>query len=291
MRALLLLLSLAVGLVAAPAGAIASTGSSSSSAQLAAAQITLQARGLYAGPVTGEADAATTAAVRALQIRFGVPADGVLGPETLARLAPRRTSALGARPLSEGDSGFDVGLLQIELAWHGFPSGPLTGTFTPRTTAAVVRFQRWAGLPTTGIAGPLTARALSEPAPTVPVRLSWPINGALTSGFGLRGTRFHAGIDIEGVTGQPVAAPGAGRVVYAGWREGGFGYEVTIAHGRGVRTIVAHLSRVDVTVGQVVAAGQQVGLVGATGDASGPHVHFEVRARGAVVDPLGALAS
>lgn len=289
MRARLLLLTLAVGLVAAPAGAIASSGSSS--ARLAAAQITMQTQGLYAGPVTGEADSATAAAVRALQIRFGVPADGVLGPETLARLAPRSTSALGARLLSEGDSGFDVGLLQIELARHGFPSGPLTGTFTPRTTAALVRFQRWAGLPTTGIAGPLTARALREPAPTASVSLSWPISGPLTSGYGLRGTSFHAGIDIAAATGQPVAAPGAGRVVYAGWRDGGFGYEVTIAHGRGVRTIASHLSRVDVKLGQIVAAGQQIGLAGATGDATGPHVHFEVRVRGAVVDPLSALAS
>lgn len=72
---------------------------------------------------------------------------------------------------------------------------------------------------------------------------------------------------------QPVAAPGAGRVVYAGWRDGGFGYEVTIAHGRGVRTIASHLSRVDVKLGQIVAAGQQIGLAGATGDATAPRVH------------------
>ncbi|RDI73676.1 Peptidase family M23 [Gaiella occulta] len=55
--------------------------------------------------------------------------------------------------------------------------------------------------------------------------------------------------------------------------------------------IASHLSRVDVKLGQIVAAGQQIGLAGATGDATGPHVHFEVRVRGAVVDPLSALAS
>ena len=64
---------------------------------------------------------------------------------------------------------------------------------------------------------------------------------------------------------------------------------MTIAHRDGVRTMYAHLSRVDVRVGQRVRTGARVGLVGATGDATGPHLHFEVRLRGAAVDPLPAL--
>jgi murein DD-endopeptidase MepM/ murein hydrolase activator NlpD len=80
----------------------------------------------------------------------------------------------------------------------------------------------------------------------------------------------------------------AGLVTWAGLR-GSFGNAVVIAHGSGVRTLYAHLSRIDVTVSQRVAAGQQVGLVGSTGHATGPHLHFEVRVRGAAVNPLSAL--
>jgi murein DD-endopeptidase MepM/ murein hydrolase activator NlpD len=89
--------------------------------------------------------------------------------------------------------------------------------------------------------------------------------------------------------GTPVGSPGSGEVVYAGWRDGGWGNVVMVAHGGGVRSLVAHLSRVDVHVGDHVHTGTQLGLAGATGDASGPHVHFEVRLRGAYVDPMTAL--
>jgi murein DD-endopeptidase MepM/ murein hydrolase activator NlpD len=84
-------------------------------------------------------------------------------------------------------------------------------------------------------------------------------------------------------------ASAAGRVTFAGWSAGGWGYLVTIAHSNGVRTLYAHLSRVGVHVGQWVEAGQRVGRVGASGHAFGPHLHFEVRLRGAAVDPLTGL--
>ena len=112
----------------------------------------------------------------------------------------------------------------------------------------------------------------------------------LTSVYGFRGARFHGGIDLAAAFGAPVAAPGSGQVVYAGWREGGWGLTVMVSHGGGVRSLVAHLSLVDVRVGQRVRAQQQVGLVGSTGDSSGPHVHMEVRVRGAYVDPATALS-
>jgi murein DD-endopeptidase MepM/ murein hydrolase activator NlpD len=70
---------------------------------------------------------------------------------------------------------------------------------------------------------------------------------------------------------------------------GGWGYLVSIAHGNGVRTMYAHLSRIDVRVGARVGAGHQIGLVGSTGHSTGPHLHFEVRVRGAAVDPLPAF--
>ena len=78
-------------------------------------------------------------------------------------------------------------------------------------------------------------------------------------------------------------------MTYAGFLAGGWGLLVTVAHTGGVRTLYAHLSRIDVRVGEAVQAGFQVGLVGATGDATGPHLHLEVRVRGAAVDPVPAL--
>jgi murein DD-endopeptidase MepM/ murein hydrolase activator NlpD len=107
-------------------------------------------------------------------------------------------------------------------------------------------------------------------------------------GFGPRGDRFHAGVDLPAPMGTPVEAAASGRVVWAGVRAG-WGLVVTLAHTHGVRTMYAHLSRDSVQLGQHVAAGTTIGLVGATGDATGPHLHFEVRLRGAAVDPLPSL--
>ena len=118
-------------------------------------------------------------------------------------------------------------------------------------------------------------------------RMSAP--SAFRSLFGPRGYGFHAGVDLVAPAGAPVAAAAPGRVVWAGYRAGGWGLLVTIAHRDGVRTMYAHLSRVGVRLGERVAAGARVGRVGATGDATGPHLHFEVRLRGAAVDPLPAL--
>ena len=91
-------------------------------------------------------------------------------------------------------------------------------------------------------------------------------------------------------TGTPVTAAAPGVVSYAGYLSGGWGNLVVIDHASGVQTFYAHLSQVGASVGQHVGTGTQIGRVGATGDASGPHLHFEVRVRGAAVDPLPALA-
>ena len=122
-----------------------------------------------------------------------------------------------------------------------------------------------------------------------PIELAWPIAAPLGDPFGPRGTRFHAGIDLPAGRGDPVTAAGPGRVVWAGWRRGGWGRLVTIAHSHGVRSMYAHLSRVDVRVGDRVVPAARIGLVGASGHASGPHLHFELRLRGATIDPLTAL--
>ena len=89
--------------------------------------------------------------------------------------------------------------------------------------------------------------------------------------------------------GTAVRAAGAGRVDFAGYTMGGYGNLVVIRHVSGVTSWYAHLSRIAVRRGEAVRAGALVGRVGATGDATGPHLHFEVRVRGAAVNPLTAL--
>src|SRR5262245_41634718 len=116
----------------------------------------------------------------------------------------------------------------------------------------------------------------------------WPVNGPVTSGFGMRWGRMHEGIDIGVGYGTPIRAAAAGRVVYAGWMSG-YGNLVAIDHGGGVSTAYGHQSSVAVGVGHVVSQGQTIGYVGCTGHCFGPHLHFEVRINGSPVDPLGYL--
>jgi murein DD-endopeptidase MepM/ murein hydrolase activator NlpD len=258
--------------------------------EVAALQVGLRHGGFYAGSVDGVLGGSTVAAVRRLQRAAGITVDGVPGRRTriaLGRYGHR--APLGGRLLTVGTRGWDVAALQFALAWHGFPSGRLDGTFGGATERALGKFQRWAGLVVDGRAGPSVIAALRTPLPACPIRLAAPFAGPYTDLFGPRANRFHSGMDYPGARGAPVTAAGAGRVTYAGWSSGGWGYLVTITHGRGVRTMYAHLSRVGVRVGQRVTAGQRIGGLGASGKATGPHLHFEVRLRGAAVDPLTAL--
>lgn len=121
-----------------------------------------------------------------------------------------------------------------------------------------------------------------------PGRLQWPASGPVTSPFGPRWGRMHTGIDIGAAMGSPVVAAAAGTVIVAGWADG-YGNTVVVDHGGGMATLSGHQSQIDVTVGQSVTAGQQLGLVGSTGRSTGPHLHFEVRSNGTPVDPLGYL--
>jgi murein DD-endopeptidase MepM/ murein hydrolase activator NlpD len=116
----------------------------------------------------------------------------------------------------------------------------------------------------------------------------WPCDGVVTSGFGMRWGRMHEGIDIGCAYGAPNRAAAAGTVIYAGWMSG-YGNLVVIDHGNGLSTAYGHASSIVVSVGQSVAQGQTVSYVGATGHATGPHLHFEVRVNGVAVDPLQYL--
>lgn len=115
--------------------------------------------------------------------------------------------------------------------------------------------------------------------------LIWPCDGVVVSGFGMRWGRMHEGLDIGCAYGQPNRAAASGTVIYSGWL-GGYGNLVVIDHGNGLSTAYAHASTLVVGVGQSVAQGETISLVGSTGNSSGPHLHFEVRVNGSAVDPL-----
>jgi murein DD-endopeptidase MepM/ murein hydrolase activator NlpD len=269
---------------------LAPTAFAAGDPEIAALQVGLRARGFYGGSVDGVLGENTAAAVRRLQRRAGIPADGRPGAQTRTALGHYgRSAPLGRRVLVAGMRGWDVAALQFALAWRGFPSGNLDGFFGASTQRALRKFQRWSGLHPDGRVGSAVVRALKAPIPACPIRLAAPVAGPIADLFGPRGHRFHTGIDYPAASGTPVTASAPGTVTFAGWSSGGWGHLVTITHGRGVETLYAHLSRVGVRVGQRVGTGQRIGRAGASGHATGPHLHFEVWLRGAAVDPLSGL--
>jgi murein DD-endopeptidase MepM/ murein hydrolase activator NlpD len=118
--------------------------------------------------------------------------------------------------------------------------------------------------------------------------LIWPVQGPITSPFGMRWGRMHEGVDIGVPYGTPIHAAAAGTVIYAGWMSG-YGNLTVIDHGHGLATAYGHQSALAAGNGQTVSQGQVIGYVGCTGHCFGPHLHFEVRVNGAPVDPLGYL--
>lgn len=130
----------------------------------------------------------------------------------------------------------------------------------------------------------VTAFPIAHPAP----------GQRITSGFGPRRdpilgrSAFHAGMDFRAPTGTPIRAPASGKIVRAG-RNGGYGKMVEIDHGNGLKTRFAHLSRIQVRVGDEVSAGQRIGASGNTGRSTGPHLHYEVRKDGQAVNPMRYL--
>jgi lipoprotein NlpD len=131
----------------------------------------------------------------------------------------------------------------------------------------------------------LRALAQNDALESGALRFAWPVNGRLTSRYGWRRSRMHEGIDIGARSGTPVRAAESGRVIYAS-RLGGYGNVVVLRHGDRYETVYAHNRRFHVAKGARVHKGDVIAEVGATGNASAPHLHFEVRRNDDPRDPL-----
>jgi murein DD-endopeptidase MepM/ murein hydrolase activator NlpD len=136
------------------------------------------------------------------------------------------------------------------------------------------------------VTSPSDATVIDPFAATPAQGLQWPTHGHVTQQFSAQ----HHGLDVANLAGTPIVAAQAGTVTFAGWNEHGLGFAVAIDHGQGLVTWYGHLASTPaVRVGQQLTAGQFLGAMGASGNASGPQLHFIVTQDGAFLDPLERL--
>jgi murein DD-endopeptidase MepM/ murein hydrolase activator NlpD len=134
-------------------------------------------------------------------------------------------------------------------------------------------------------------RPAAEPAELSNVQMALPVVGRLTSHYGVRSDpftseeKFHHGIDIASPLGTPIHAALPGTVTFSGWKQG-YGLTVIILHAEGYATQYSHNSENLVQVGERINYKQPIALVGQSGRATGPHLHFEVKQEGKTIDPL-----
>ena len=288
--------ALVLAALVVPAPAVASP------VEVAALQSALQGLRLYSGFVDGIKGPLTQEGIRALQRRRGLAVDGIAGPETRRALGWRGRPGLGSRVMRSGDRGWDVAALQFLLQRAGQGAGRADGLFGPLTQAAVMRAQEAAGIGVDGLAGPETIRSLRSGAggeteavptaggPTGPVRFLRPVPGPIGDPFGApRNGYTHTGVDIPDPEGTPIGAAGVGTVIYAAYNGAGYGNLVVIQHRLGYTSWYAHMSSIAAYVGEEVVGGTLIGYVGQTGDATGPHLHFEVRHYDTPIDPAPLL--
>jgi murein DD-endopeptidase MepM/ murein hydrolase activator NlpD len=151
----------------------------------------------------------------------------------------------------------------------------------PAATASIALLP--AAIPRPGTSGRVLALRESN------LAFIWPLHGEVSSGFGRRNGKGHDGIDIRAPRGTPVYAAEAGRVIHSGGGLGDYGRVVILKHVGRYSTVYAHHDSLRVSKGEFVEKGDLIGTVGTSGNASGPHLHFEVRRDRTPDDPLSYL--
>lgn len=298
-----LLAALCALLIAAPASA------QTSSPGIAALQVALKSKHLYKGKVDGLTGPLTRRGIVLLQRRHGMRPSGKLEPRIRRALGWRGRPVVGSRVMRRGQRGWDVAALQFLLQRGGFGAGRADGVFGPLTRQAVLRAQRAAGMKPDGLVGPKTLAFLrrggtgpggsGESGSTGTTLIAdegegttsfqRPVVGPVGDRFGATrdgGRRRHAGLDFPVPQGTTVTAAAAGTTIFAGYNSGGYGNLVVVQHANGYTTWYAHLSRITSWVGERISAGTRVGLVGSTGNSTGPHLHFEIRHYDTPLNPL-----
>ncbi|MFJ7200469.1 MULTISPECIES: peptidoglycan DD-metalloendopeptidase family protein [unclassified Streptomyces] len=187
--------------------------------------------------------------------------------------------------------------LGAKAAGNAAPTGAGTGSALPSKAPSAAAAAEKSAPAKSVTAAPETKAASAPAAQSSSSGYVHPVPGNHTTNYRASGSNWssgsHTGIDFPVATGTSVKAITSGTVVAAGWG-GAYGNQVVIKHADGHYSQYGHLSSLSVSVGQGVSAGQQVGLSGATGNATGPHLHFEVRtgpAYGSDIDPIAFLAS
>ena len=234
------------------------------------------------------------------------PDDGRVRMGAMASMMGSMASMMGAMASMMNESGTTG---TTGTGAQGMPSMGVTGSgatgatgasVQPGATATAAAAQAGAAAAQAGAA---IASGASGLAPATVPTLELPFHGSVTETQPFGPTpylaepaydgysHFHTGIDYALPVGAEVDAAAPGQVVEAGWDDTGFGNRVVIDHGNGVRTLYGHLQNVAVHPGDLVQAGQEIGLSGSTGNSSGPHLHFGVQQQGTWVDPAPYLAT
>ncbi len=181
---------------------------------------------------------------------------------------------MGGDPLDNAFAAYNAGLGAVQQ-YGGVPPYPETRGYVARIRALMTLY---------------AAPDQSAPGAGPPGTWNTPTAGSLTSGFGPRWGRLHAGVDSAAPIGTPIYAAQGGTVLAAG-PASGYGQWVRLDHGGGITTTYGHVSAYLVQVGQAVQGGQLIALVGNEGHSTGPHLHFQVEVGGSPVDPVAFYAA
>lgn len=233
---------------------------------------------------------------------YGIAAKFGLNPETIIWSNPDLEKAPDILSIGQ-----ELNILPINGVYHQVGQGDtldkIASTFKVNVSAIlnyplnkldpanpIIAIGAWLVVP--GGSKPFIPRAVTTYSGEIPADASigtgafnWPASGTIYQGY----FPWHPAIDIAAYIGAPVLAADSGYVIVSGWDNSGYGNHIVIDHSDGYQTLYAHLNAIYVQAGQSVSKGQQIGEMGNTGNATGPHLHFEVRQGTVQRNPVGFL--